>query len=248
MRFQEVTEVVKRTLVELAEEEITKKSTKVNSSRISIITGLHRRDVSRIRVDGQTKSFVRGGTVARVLNRWSSESEFLTKGGRPRVLTVEGEDSEFATLVRLESTDLNPGTVMFELIRIGAAHRTREGLKFLDTVFESSEDMDDGWGMLAQDVKRLTEAVTRNLEEPEILVNHHLSTSFDNVFVKDVGVVRRWLAEQGKLFHRKALKFLSSHDKDLIKKRATDSGGVSVALCSFALIESHDEPAAEQPK
>lgn len=86
------------------------------------MTGLQRRDVSRISGDRQspTKDVT---LLIRVVGQWSADKRFSNSRGKGRSLGVSGVNSEFAKLVKLVSKDLNPHTILFELERLGIIRR-----------------------------------------------------------------------------------------------------------------------------
>jgi hypothetical protein len=246
LRFQELLEVLKIALVELASEEINQVSSKVNSSRISVLSGLHRKDSTRILKNREVKEVTRGGVIAKILARWEADSRFTTKHGAPRTLSFGPPESEFSALVRAESSDFNPGTVLFELERMEVVQRTARGLKLIEGVFTNVEDASEGWEMLAHDSELLIQSVVQNLSEPQKLRNLHARTEYDNVFLDAVPEIRRWLADEGKAFHKRVREFLSDRDKDLASNQKERPSGVRVSFGSFSAIQlpqsSDEEP------
>lgn len=100
-----------------------------NISRVSIKTGISRKEVARLREmlslmapaeGGVEVGSTRSGIAARVLQVWYSDSRFADAEGRPLDLPSEGAGSTFNSLVRLVGGDVPVGAVRSELVSAGA--------------------------------------------------------------------------------------------------------------------------------
>ena len=96
--FQDYVAESKKVFVEIAVEELKRAGGKVNASKISAVTGLNRRD-TKIETEEKQEDEQSRGIISRILVHWEQSPRFCTKNGQPRVLSVEGEDSEFSKLV-----------------------------------------------------------------------------------------------------------------------------------------------------
>ena len=92
--IQDFVRVAKAVYLEVAEEELENRGDKVNISRLSVLTGIDRKEIMRLRKDGQPELEEPGSLYGRVMAMWRHSARFQTKSGAPRVLTLEGEDSE----------------------------------------------------------------------------------------------------------------------------------------------------------
>lgn len=105
-------------------------SSKVNQSRIAILTGLTRKEVKNvidraIRSEPSTKNFSR---PSRVLAGWHSDPQFLGPYGVPLDVPyespVDAGTPSFVDLVKIYSGDMAPRPMLKELMRIGAVVET----------------------------------------------------------------------------------------------------------------------------
>ena len=236
VKLQELNEVFKELLVDAARGELEKEGQDVTSSRLSVMTGVHRKDIRRLMQDAPKEKGTKD-IVSRVIGQWQQSSKFLTKGGKPRTLTVEGNDAEFMELVRSVSVDLNPYTVLFELERSGAVTRTSRGLKLESSFYFPKGDLKDGFALLADDVDDLIRSVEGNLNDPENVPHLHLKTEYDRIPKKHLPKIRDWILEQGSGFQRKVNKFLSQFDADVNPKYKNEDAYIRFALGSFAFSE-----------
>lgn len=105
----------------------------MNTSRISVKTGLSRKDVRRIREQldstaeevSQTES--RSGPPARVLHAWHVDPRFVDSRGLPRDLQFQNDVDGFSGLVRSVAGDVPAGAVRTELRRSGAIEELPDG-------------------------------------------------------------------------------------------------------------------------
>lgn len=251
--LQEFVEVLKLVYVEIAIEELSRETRKINVSRLSVVTGVHRHDVERIFREKRPPIRKSAGLLARVTNRWETDSRFCNKAGAPRVLTIEGEDSEFRALVASVSKTLNAGTVLYGLLRAGAAEKTAKGLRLMRKPIYVSKDPAGAYEFLGRNLESLMEAAEENLVRNPDPKNLHIRTEFNNIFLAELPSIRAWLLREGRAFHAKARKFLSKFDGDLNLERTArgDAAGGRVVLGAFGLTfgagEDHS-PANPEPK
>lgn len=93
-----------------------------SDSRISLLTGVHRKDVRAIRESAHPLSSPRaGGLGATVLGRWLGDPAYAGPDGAPRPLPRLGapDAPSFDSLVAGVSKDVRPRTVLDELLRLG---------------------------------------------------------------------------------------------------------------------------------
>ncbi len=121
------TEALKRAMLAAALREGEERKT---DSKVALLTGLHRKDVRRLRSDtaepADRKSL---NFSALVIGYWISASEFLGADGQPRELHREatGDGPGFDDLIRQTRIDAAPGTVVQTLIDQGVVTETRDG-------------------------------------------------------------------------------------------------------------------------
>ena len=94
------------------------------TSRISLITGLHRKDVRRMRDAGAARPAVALETrlASEVFTRWISDARFLDARKRPRRLArlaSAGGVHSFESLAASVSSDVRPRALLDELLRLG---------------------------------------------------------------------------------------------------------------------------------
>lgn len=111
--------ILKRVLVEEAAT-FSVDGKPLTDSRISVLTGVHRKDVKALReADSDAQSRTRNSVLSTVIARWLADPAFRSEGGL--VLPRLGEDgaASFNALVESVASDVRPRTVLDALITQG---------------------------------------------------------------------------------------------------------------------------------
>jgi len=115
--------LLKRIYVEVAHETFSLEGKPLTDSRVSLLTGVHRKDIRTIRAesdDGASDARRKSALLATVVGQWMSHPDFTNTDGTPRALPRAAEDNtSFEALVQSISKDVRPRTVLDELERAG---------------------------------------------------------------------------------------------------------------------------------
>jgi len=233
MKVQDILECLKFALIDVGVEEISKAGERVNVSKLSVATGLRRREVMRIYQEGDHKAWAVGLTT-KVIGAWQSDRRFLTKQRKPRVLSLVGQESEFVRLVRSVSQDVPTASVLFDLERMGAVRRTERGVELLVEGLPGERDLSEACRMLGEDVAALISAIEDNVEHKDKTPNLHIRTVFDNIAIQDLAELREVILKAGNDFHAKLAKHVGRYDLD-IRPRTGVTGGGKVTVTSFGV-------------
>ena len=124
--------LMKRVYVEVAHDEFRIGDEEPTDSRISLLTGVHRRDVRAFLEEGdggweQTRR--KSATFATVLGQWLARADYAGANGSPLAIPRSGEaHPSFEALVRSVNTDIRPRTVLDELLRQRLVEEGEDGL------------------------------------------------------------------------------------------------------------------------
>jgi len=113
--------VLKSVLVEAAAEELARRGERPTQSRISVLSGVHRKDVRALQQQPGEVSGAREpvSLAESVVGRWLGDPRYRGAQGRPLALPQSGPAPSFGALVAGVSTDVRPRTVLDELKRLG---------------------------------------------------------------------------------------------------------------------------------
>jgi len=121
-----VTELLRWVYVDVAVREFPLPDKPQTDSRISLLTGVHRREVRRLRRKAE-HHFVapRSATLgAQIIARWLTHPDYLEENGSLRDLpyvSTSARKPSFENLVRAVSKDIRPRVVLDEWLRLGVA-------------------------------------------------------------------------------------------------------------------------------
>jgi hypothetical protein len=244
--IQTFLEEAKALMVELAQREMEKSGAKVSDSRLAAATGIHRRDISRLN-QGKSKKPVQNSLLTKVAGIWREHKKFKDPSGEPRPLQCEGRDSEFADMVGLVSTDLNPYSVLLELERLGSVKREGGFAELTGFSFSPSADRKRGYELLASDIESLFTAVGENVDSTTDTKNLHISTEYDNISLDDLPKIKAWILNEGSKFHKHLQRRIAKYDLDINPHaRYAKKGGGRLKITTFSLSTGiEDLPATE---
>jgi len=121
-------QAAKRAYVQAAVKESFPAGSRINYSRLAVITGLTRKEVSSLvgRLGDQSKETrsSREQRALRVVRAWRMDPRFHDDSGRPARLPLRSGRRTFAALVKAYARDVTPMSVLTELVRLGAVSRS----------------------------------------------------------------------------------------------------------------------------
>jgi len=124
--FPFFSDLVRGVYVEVADNEFPVTGKRQTDSRITLLTGVHRKDVKRLRA--QRHRVLRPSRAAslgsQLIARWTTLPEYLDAQGQPLPLPrlAQSGTPSFESLVRSLNTDIRPRVVLDEWLRLGIAH------------------------------------------------------------------------------------------------------------------------------
>lgn len=145
VRFAPIQTVVKTLLVSEASALAKLSGQKPTHSRISILTGLQRKDVKALRVAKKESLPATAGPVPRLVATWTADPAYQNSDGNPKVLPRAAQTGgvSFEMLCRSVTRDVHPRTLLDEMVRQNlAAHdpETDEVFLLADSVVPSSDE------------------------------------------------------------------------------------------------------------
>lgn len=239
LKLQDLIDAAKPVFVDHARRFLAADGEKESISRVSLMTGVHRKDVTQLLAQHPEDSNTSTRNIVwKILSVWESSREFQTKSGNPRVLLNSPSANEFADLVGMVSKELNPYSVSLELQRMGVVKKTRSGLKLVRAEYQSSDDYQEALGFLSTDIDDLIQAVEQNVLSTPHGINHHVKTQFDEIPLSAVPELRSWINTIGSELHTRLRAQFSSTER----QTTADTGPrVRVAFLSAARFDPNRE-------
>ncbi len=250
VRSAQVEELIRETFVRAAEDEIRNAQGTFSVSKVSVMTGLHRTEVSRL-LSGERSDKGPHDILNRAIGLWSTAKPYRNPDQTLKRLTHEGLGSEFAALVAQVSKEVTHYPILFELERIGAIEYHDNLVQLVTQEYTPQEDVEYGLELLSADAADLTAAIEANLVKKHPEQSLHLRTSFDNIDPRDLPGIRSWVLQRGAEFQSMVRDYLSRFDRDTTGEAAAVEGAeerARVTVTAFSYAEPVETAKVIMPK
>lgn len=216
--FGTFSDIAKWIYVDVAASDFSIAGRKQTTSRISVLTGLSRKEVSRIQQlvkpddrAGQEKY----NRAARVIAAWRRDPDFLDAGGNPADLSMTGPWATFSELVRRFSGDVPARAVLDELKRVGVVAQMKNGKVRLlaDSYIPKSSEVDK-LQILGNDVALLISTIDHNLNRDAAQARFQRKVAYDNLPDEILPQFLALSSEKAQALLEELDRWLARHDRD----------------------------------
>ena len=191
---------------------------KQSVSRVSVITGLSRKEVVRVQELPHPEDQLeedRYNRAAKVITSWHTDHDFLDRNGDPLALPFEADGISFSELVKRYSGDVPARAVLDELLRVGSIQRLEDG-RVIPTsrayIPQISET--DKLHILGTDVGGLVHTIDHNLNPETGEPRFQRKVFYDNLPDEAMAELRHLSAEQGQTLLEHLNDWMAKHDRD----------------------------------
>ena len=169
--LQTFQQLIKSVYTEEAEREIMARGGQPTDLQISLMTGLHRKEVKRFRDEGFATFIISPALSigSDVVTHWLTDRRFLTSRREPKLLSTRkgSVGDSFAELVRSVDAELRPTAVLAEMVRIGVVKVANEQAHLIVDSFVPQKGFDALVQYLAENGHDHLAAMVHNLAQPE---------------------------------------------------------------------------------
>ncbi len=236
-------ELARRVYVDVAWREFGLPGRRQTVSRTSTITGLTRKDVTRVlnEPDGKTPPDVeRYNRAARVLTGWLRDRAYQGENGR-RSLAFEGTDDSFSGLVRKYSGDVTARAVLDELLRVGAVKKLKDGrIKLVARGYVPYADDEQKVSILGQDAADLISTIDHNLTSDPADAFFQRKVAYDNLVGEALAETRNISRDEAQKLLEKLDSVMARYDRDA-QPNLEGSGRKRAVLGVYYLEEDLDD-------
>jgi hypothetical protein len=242
----ELNQIARNRAVRIATRRVIKESGRESKSRVAIMTGLPRSEVTRIlgASDSVPKSKPDQHPARRVLAAWHDNPRFLAPNGDPAVLPIFGKRRSFERLVERYGASIPVRAMLDELVQLDAVEQLEDqtvraksrvpimtGLtnRSITAVGERGRDLLE---TLAHNVRRSTQPY------------FEATAMIDDGDLELVNFLRREIAEQGTNFINSATSLLNRSQIKRSSKTAKSSKGVRLGVTVYYFQE--ESPSNDQ--
>jgi len=233
--FGAFSDLAKRVYVEVATTEFALSGRKQSGSRVSVLTGLSRKEVRRVReLDAPTEEASRRyNRATRVISGWVRDTRYQDATGAPASLPFDGDrEPTFTSLVRRYSGDVPARAVLDELVRVGAVVASDSATWTLTTrAYVPTRGETDKLAILGTDVADLIATIDHNLRCAAGDAFFQRKVSYDNLPVEVAPDLRALTADRAQMLLEELDAWMSARDRDTAPSvRGTGRKRVSVGI------------------
>jgi hypothetical protein len=224
--FPQFRELMKELYVEVANEQFSLDDKKPSDSRIFVLTGIHRKDIKRIRQQSEQDDQQINSSASlsgEIIARWSSMPEYLDDKGKPRQLLKigKGNDAGFDQLVSSVSKDVRSRVILEEWLRLNIIRLKDDYVVLNRSAFVTNKEFKEMAYYLGHNVHdHMASCVNNILEEDEPMLER--SVYYASLTESSVNKLKATASKKGndllQLLNKQAIKL---YDADKHKADAT---------------------------
>jgi len=245
--FRSFVDLAKWAYVDVAMKEFGIEGRKQSVSRVSIITGLSRKEVSRLwqmETPLDTVALERYNRASRVISGWTNDSRFCDSNGHPMDLPLDEGGATFSDLVKVYSGDATPRAVLDELLRVGTTEiRDNGNIRLISGAYVPFNDAPGLISILGTDVAHLISTIDHNITGSGEKPFFQRKVSYDNLPAEALDGLRQTIREEGKRLLKKLNRQLYKEDRDLSPLR----GGTNSFLAGAGIYYFEEPFGGEHP-
>ena len=244
MSYKTFADIARSQFVEVARKESGIGGRKQSVSRIAVITGLTRKEVSRLlkySVPNDRDKSDRYHRASRVVSGWRRDKAFLVAGRRPAVLAIAGPGKSFQQLVKRYSGDVPHRAVLDELLNAGVVACPDENrVKLIERAYMPRGDETMKLHILGIDTAHLIDTISHNLKSDGAEPRFQRKVLYDNLPDEALPALRQLSARSAQTLLEKIDGWLSSQDRD-VNPEAGGSGRNTAGVGIYYFEEPHSQ-------
>jgi len=230
-------DMARHAYVDVATEEFTLPGRKQTVSRVSVLTGINRKDIAKLHkrphpLENDTVSHL--NRASRVVNAWLTDPQFQDIDAQPNALPIEGGDTSFSELVRRYSGDVTVGAVLDELQRINAVSVTNEIVRLQTQAYVPEDDMEEKLRIFGTAAADLLGTLTHNLDHQTSQRRVQRSVFYSNIPQESLPQIRDRSNEEVQAMLIQMNQWLSQYDRDENKEiKGTGQARAGIGIYYF---------------
>lgn len=197
--YPQLADSLKAVFVESAQRTAMLASSRITDSKIAITTGIHRKDVRRLRTpsdpDSQPSNVVTSPSpTSVVITRWLTHPGYCNSEGEPKPLSRNSNAEQgFDALVKSVSTDVHSRTILDELVRLGLVTLNDECVQLKVDSFVPKPDFIQMINFLGANLHDHAAAATHNMlgKSPAFLEQSIYSDCVNSDAIPDLALLAR---------------------------------------------------------
>lgn len=241
--YKEFSSLCKTIFVEVAARDFGIRGRPTNVSRISVMTGIDRKEVKRIKDLIQENQLVSQAQqsqdrLTRVLSAWHIDVDYLDESGRPLLLAGEGDAPSFQSLAKKYGGDIPVSTLLKELIRGEAVEEVKGKLRVVKRHFFPPQSDPEALLRAGSVIHDLGATLFHNLYEggsDAKPLKFERRASNQKVDPKTAKAFRAFVEREGQAFLERIDEWLSAHEIDDSNENAGE--GIRLGVGTYLIEE-----------
>lgn len=219
LSYERFDELARQAFVEVVEEDFVLPGRKQTNARIAVVTGLSRKEVTRLRGlkthSEELIGSVQYNRAARVLNGWLRDTAYQNSDNQPAILPLEGEAGSFSRLAKDYGGDIPVRAVLDELLHTGAVEHLEDGnLQVAQQAYIPEGNISDKLVIFGTDVSALVDTINYNLNTPAEKSYLHIKVAYNNLPAEAIPVLSKISAEEGLATLKQLNRWFAAQDRD----------------------------------
>lgn len=240
--YRDFSEVCKKAFFQSGRNVLKENNTAETASQLSILTGLHRKDVTDfLEQSGQaTVMEAASHPGAALVARWISSPQYLAPDKSPKILPYNGSVS-FTTLAEETSKDIRPKAYLDELLRLKIVRQDPNSgeVQLQKEAFIPSEDLEGKLKFFTRNIGDHIAAASKNLEEnPPPFFDR--SAFHARLTADDLAKIKEYVDKNGMVFLKDFYQYVEALSNQHKPSSETAIHRVTVGLYMYGEEKKHE--------
>ena len=247
--YADFSAVARRIFVEVASEDFGLPGRKQSVSRVSVLTGVNRKEVKRLLEEPVEKEPAgkENNRAARVVSAWMRDSDFRTTAGKPRVLGWGDPQAagSFEDLVKRYSGDMTARAILDELLRVGSVsiNDKKSKVTLVSNGYVPAGSDEELLRLSGNSINDMLNTIDHNFSKEAEVTRLQLSVAYDDVPANGVELFRERSNEKSLELLKDLDQFLAKQDRTVnpsVKGEGRYRTGVGIYYFEEPVVEPED--------
>jgi hypothetical protein len=215
--FGTFSDLGKKVYTDVAFEEFTLQGKKQSVSRVSILTGLTRKEVKRLHDLPDHSSLTeekRYNRATRVISGWLNDPLYCPDKKEPLPLPIDGGSPSFTQLVKSYSGDVPVQAILSELTSAKSVEQRDGRVYLVKHAYIPADDPVEKMHILGTDVEELISTINHNLTHNGDELRYQRKVSNDNLSSETCQAFKDLSAHEAQLLLERLDSWLTEHEQD----------------------------------
>ncbi len=238
--FGTFSDLAKKVYTDVAFEHFTIEGKKQSVSRVSILTGLTRKEVKRLHELPEPDSVTeekRYNRAIRVISGWLNDTDYRSAEGVPLALPLRGDSPSFTSLVRSYSGDVPVQAMLTELMTAKSVEQRDDIIYLVRHAYVPSDDPEEKMHILGTDVEELIDTIDHNLTHQGDELRFQRKVSNGHIANTDLETFKQLSTKEAQMLLERLDSWLTEHEQDPDAESKQSSAKVSMGIYYYV-----DEP------